>query len=103
MLHSIIPKVHTLVMSELPVGHITMILYNLPHMLRRHVFLLGINKTKLPLFSISLVLQLLPPSKNASCKLQISFKLQASNQHNGVVDMIDPDSISNIYTQDAVW
>lgn len=47
-------------MPELPVGHVTVIPDDFPHMLRRHVLLLGIHKTKLPLLSITFCLQLLP-------------------------------------------
>lgn len=54
------PKVHSLVMSELSVGHVTMISNDLPHMFWWHVFLLGFHKSKLSFFSIAFGLQLLP-------------------------------------------
>lgn len=36
-------------MTKLSVGHVTMIPYDFPYMLRRHIFLLCINKPKLAL------------------------------------------------------
>lgn len=47
-------------MTELSVGHVSMVSNDLPDMFRGHVFLLGIHKPKLPLFCIALRLQLLP-------------------------------------------
>lgn len=47
-------------MTEFPVGHVSMITDDLPHVFRWHVLLLGIHKAKFPLFGIALCLQLLP-------------------------------------------
>lgn len=55
-----LPKVDSFVMTELPVGHVSMVSDNFPHMLRRHVLLLSIHKTKFPLLRVALGLQLLP-------------------------------------------
>lgn len=58
--HLSLPKVHPFVMAKLSVGHVSMVSDDLPHMLGRHVFLLGINKPKLSLFGVAFCLQLLP-------------------------------------------
>lgn len=54
------PKVDSLVVSELPVGHIAMVTDNLPHVLRRHVLLLCLHESELALLAVPLRLQLLP-------------------------------------------
>ena len=60
------PQVDTFVIPELPMCHVTMVTNNLPDMLRRHVLLLGLNKPKLSLLTVTLWLQLLP---FASCEV----------------------------------
>lgn len=45
-----VPKVDPLVVAKLSVGHISMVPDDLANMLRWHIFLLGIHKSKLPLF-----------------------------------------------------
>ncbi len=55
-----LPQIDSLVISELPVGHVAMIADDLPHMLGWHVLLLRLHKPKLPLLAVSLGLQLLP-------------------------------------------
>lgn len=56
----VLPQVHPFIMPKLPVGHVSMVSDDLPDMFWRHVFLLRIHKSKLPLFGIALGLQLLP-------------------------------------------
>ena len=48
------PKVHSLVVSELAVGHVAMITDDLPHMLWGHVFLLSLHKSELALLTVTL-------------------------------------------------
>ena len=48
------PKVDTLVIPELSVCHVTMVSYDLPHMLWRHILLLSFNKAKLSLLTVTL-------------------------------------------------
>lgn len=48
------PQVDTFVIPELPMCHVTMVTNNLPDMLRRHVLLLGLNKPKLSLLTVTL-------------------------------------------------
>lgn len=55
-----LPKVDSFVMTELPVGHVSMVPYNFAHMLWRHVLLLSVHKTEFPLLRVALGLQLLP-------------------------------------------
>ena len=44
-----IPQVHTLVMTELAIGHVPVVPDDFPYMLRGHVLFLRVNKTKLAL------------------------------------------------------
>lgn len=55
-----LPEVHSLVMTKLSVGHVSMVPDDLADMLRGHVLLLSIHKAKLSLFRVALCLQLLP-------------------------------------------
>lgn len=59
-MYPVLPKVDSFVMTELPVGHVSMVPDNFAHMLRRHVLLLSIHKSKFSLLRIALCLQLLP-------------------------------------------
>ena len=43
-----------------PIGHVAVISDDLSDVLRRHVFLLGVDETEFPFFRESLALQLLP-------------------------------------------
>lgn len=61
-----LPQVDPFVMSELPVGHVSVVSNDLPDMFWRHVFLLSIHKPKFPLLCIALGLQLLPFSSYKS-------------------------------------
>ena len=54
------PQVHPLVIAELAVRHITMVTDDLTDMLRRHVFLLRLDKAKLALLAVAFRLQQLP-------------------------------------------
>lgn len=47
-------------MSEFSISHVSVVPDDLAYMLRWHVFLLSINKTKLSFLRIALCLQLLP-------------------------------------------
>lgn len=62
-------------MTELPVGHVTVVPDDLTDMLRWHVFLLGVNKPKLPLLRVALRLQLLPFSGCCIVKITIIVEL----------------------------
>lgn len=48
------PEVDSLVVAELSVGHVSMITDDLPHVLRRHVLFLGLDKSKLSLLTVTL-------------------------------------------------
>lgn len=47
-------------MAEFSISHVSMVPDDLAYMLRWHVFLLSVNKTKLSLLRVALCLQLLP-------------------------------------------
>ena len=74
-----LPEVHSFIVAELSVCHVTMITNNLPHMFRRHVFLLCLHKTKLPFLGILLGSDLLPfpdcRMHNCKCKQQNSINV----------------------------
>lgn len=58
-------------MAKLSVGHVTVVPDDLAHMLRWHIFFLCIHEAKLPLFRVTLGLQLLPFSR---CRLKQDAK-----------------------------
>jgi hypothetical protein len=53
-------EVDAFVVTELPIGHVAVVLDDLAHVLGRHVLLLLVNKPKLALLRVPLGLQLLP-------------------------------------------
>lgn len=55
-----LPQVDTLVVTELPVGHVAVVADDLADVLGGHVLLLRVHEAKLPLLCIALGLQLLP-------------------------------------------
>ena len=55
-----LPEVHPLVVAVLPAGHVPVVPDDLPHVLRRHIFLLSLHEPKLPLLAVALRLELLP-------------------------------------------
>lgn len=55
-----LPQVDTLVVTELPVGHITVVADDLADVLGGHVLLLRVHEPELPFLRIALGLQLLP-------------------------------------------
>ena len=54
------PQIHPLVIAELAVSHVAMVSNDLSHVLRRHILLLCLHKSELPLLAVPLALQLLP-------------------------------------------
>ena len=54
------PEVDPFVVPELSVAHVAVVSYDLTDMLRRHIFLLGVNEAKLSLLAVTFRLQLLP-------------------------------------------
>ena len=55
-----LPQIHSFVISEFPVCHVSMVTDDLPNMLWGHVFLLCLDKPKFPFLGVPLGLQLLP-------------------------------------------
>ena len=54
------PQINSLVMSELSVGHVSVISDDFSDVRRWHVFLLNVDETKFPFLCVSLRLKLLP-------------------------------------------
>jgi hypothetical protein len=53
-------EMNSFVVSELAIGHVTMVLYDFAHMFRRHILLPHVNITSFPFLPIALLLHLNP-------------------------------------------
>lgn len=56
----VLPQINSLVVTELPVGHVPVVTDDLADVFWRHVLFLGVHEAKLSLLRIALCLQLLP-------------------------------------------
>lgn len=79
-------------MTEFSISHVSVVPDDLAYMLRRHVFLLGINETKLSLLRVALCLQLLPfPCWNTKQKKKDDhFRNKTSELQRGEIANLSP-------------
>lgn len=89
-------------MAEFSISHVSMVPDDLAYMLRWHVFLLCVNKTKLSFLRVALCLQLLPfPCWNTISKQKMST-FETRQKVNGKEEKM-PTFLLQFFLRHVIW